>query len=107
LAIERVDQSVASRGALSNVRVITSSTCASVIVRGCPGRGSSISPSRRSASNRRRHFATVLRCTPRRAATSPVRNPSATSNTILDRCASACAVVNRRDHGSNAHARHR
>ena len=100
-AIERVDQCVASLGALSRVLVITSSTCASVTVRGRPGRGSSTRPSSRSASNRRRHFATVLRCTPRRSATSPVRSPSATSNTILDRCASACAVVNRRDHDSN------
>ena len=48
-----------------SVLVITSSTFASLIVRGCPGRGSSTSPSSRSASNRRRHFATVLRCTPK------------------------------------------
>ncbi len=82
-AIDRVDQCVASLGADSSVLVITSSTIASVIVRGCPGRGSSTRPSSRSASNRRRHFATVLRCTPSRAAIAPVRNPSATSNTIF------------------------
>ena len=74
-AIERVDQCVASLGVVSNVLVITSSTIASVIVRGCPGRGSSTRPSSRSASNRRRHFATVLRCTSRRAAISPLPQP--------------------------------
>ena len=46
-AIDRVDQCVASGGADSRVRTITSSTLASVIVRGGPGRGSSQSPSRR------------------------------------------------------------
>ena len=48
LAIERVDQCVASFGALSSVLVITASTCSSVIVRGRPGRGSSVSPSSRA-----------------------------------------------------------
>src|SRR3989304_3961181 len=40
LAMERVDQWVASEGLLSRVRVMTASTCASLILRGCPGRGS-------------------------------------------------------------------
>ena len=47
-AIDRVDQCVASFGVDSNVLTITSSTCASLIIRGRPGRGSSSSPSRRS-----------------------------------------------------------
>jgi hypothetical protein len=38
-AIDRVDQCVASFGVLSSVLVMTCSTCASLIVRGCPGRG--------------------------------------------------------------------
>jgi len=50
---------------------------------------------------RRRHLATVLRCTLRRWAISPVRSPSATSNTIRERSANARDVVNRRDHDSN------
>jgi len=43
-AIDRVDQSVASRGVDSNVAITTFSTCSSVIVRGRPGRGSSARP---------------------------------------------------------------
>ena len=43
-AIERVDQCVASLGVVSSVLTITSSTWSSVIVRGCPGRGSSSQP---------------------------------------------------------------
>lgn len=39
--------------------------------------GSSTSPSRRSTSKRRRHFATVSRCTRRSSATSPANDPSA------------------------------
>jgi hypothetical protein len=58
-AIDRVDQCVASRGVLSNVLTITSSTWASVIVLGRPGRGSSLSPSRRNSANRLRHLRTV------------------------------------------------
>jgi hypothetical protein len=48
---------------------------------------------RRSAANRRRQFATVLRWTPRRPATSPLVNPSPIANTIRDRCANALDVV--------------
>ena len=58
-AIDRVDQCVAPAGALSRVRTSTSSTTASVILRGGPGRGSSASPSRRRSANRRRHLLTV------------------------------------------------
>jgi hypothetical protein len=70
-AIDRVDQCVSCPGPRSSsVRVITSSTCSSVIVRGAPGRGSSGRPSSRAATNRDRHFATVARDTPSAAATS-------------------------------------
>ena len=41
---------------VSSVLTITSSTCSSVIVRGRPGRGSSISPSSRCSANRARHL---------------------------------------------------
>jgi hypothetical protein len=58
-ARERVDQCVAVFGVDSNVRTITSSTCASVTVRGRPGRGSSTSPSNRLIANRERHLRTV------------------------------------------------
>src|SRR5207253_9037071 len=43
-AMVRVDQCVPCGGVDSNVRVIRASTCASVILRGAPGRGSSASP---------------------------------------------------------------
>jgi hypothetical protein len=44
-ASSRLDQCVAPSGTSSSVRTTTSSTCASVMVRGTPGRGSSVSPS--------------------------------------------------------------
>jgi hypothetical protein len=101
LAIERVDQCVASFGVLSSVLVITASTCSSVIVRGRPGRGSSVNPSKRCSANRDRHLAAIARLIPSRAAISVFLRPSAASNTIRDRCASACALVLRRVHASN------
>jgi hypothetical protein len=58
-AIERVDHCVASVGVVSSVRTITSSTLASLIVRGRPGRGSSVKPSSRSSPKRLRHLRTV------------------------------------------------
>ena len=48
---------VRRRGAPACV-TITSSTCPSVSLRGCPGRGSSTSPSSRRATNRGRHLPT-------------------------------------------------
>ena len=48
----RFDQCVAPSGASSRVRITTSSAWASVMVRGTPGRGSSLSPSSRLARNR-------------------------------------------------------
>ena len=101
-AIERVDQCVASLGVVSSVLTITSSTLASVIVRGCPGRGSSVSPSKRCSANRLRHLRHRVALRPRVARRSRCcSSPSAASNTIRERSASACALVRRRDHDSN------
>jgi len=58
-AIVRVDQWVAAGGLLSSVRTITSSICASLSLRGCPGRDSSSSPSNPRSSNLRHHLLTV------------------------------------------------
>jgi hypothetical protein len=100
-AIDRVDQCVASLGVDSSVLVITSSTCASVTVRGLPGRGSSTSPSKRSTANRLRHLVTIARTTPTRSAISVFFSPSAANSTIRERCANACALIRRRAHASN------
>jgi hypothetical protein len=64
------------------VRTTTSSTWASVMVRGTPGRGSSLSPSGRLRKNRARHLLTVPRLTPSRAATARLAPPSAQASTI-------------------------
>jgi hypothetical protein len=101
LAIERVDQCVASRGVVSSVLTITSSTLSSVIVRGRPGRGSSTSPSRRCTTNRLRHLRAELTSIPNRAAISVLFRPSAALSTIRERVASACALVWRRDQRSS------
>ena len=76
--------------------MITFSTCSSVIVRGRPGRGSSLSPSSRSSRNRDRHLPAVAREIPSSAATALTGRPSAQASTIRDRSASACAVFRRR-----------
>jgi hypothetical protein len=89
LAIERVDQCVASLGVVSSVRTITSSTFSSVIVRGRPGRGSSSNPSSRCSPKRARHVAAVAREIPSRSAISVFFRPSHANNTIRERCASA------------------
>ena len=51
-AISRLDQCAAPSGTSSRLRTTTSSTWASVMVRGAPGRGSSPSPSSRRAQDR-------------------------------------------------------
>jgi hypothetical protein len=51
-ASSRLDQCMAPSGTSSKVRTTTSSTWASLMVRGTPGRGSSPSPSSRRARNR-------------------------------------------------------
>ncbi len=58
-AIVRVDQWVAAGGLLSSVRTITCSICASLSLRGCPGRGSSSKPSNPCSSNLCHHLQTV------------------------------------------------
>ena len=93
-ASSRLDQCVAPSGTSSRVRT-TSSTCASLIVRGTPGRGSSPSPSSRRARKRVRHFLTVVRLTPSRAATAILGPPSAQASTIRARSASPWAVFRR------------
>ena len=99
LAIDRVDQCVSPpAGACSSVAVMTCSTCSSLMSRGRPGRGSSVSPSSRLSRNRPRHFDTVSRETPSSAATPPIVPPSAQARMIRDLPASAWAVFLLRDH---------
>ena len=102
VAIDRVDQCVASFGVVSSVLTITSSTCASVTFRGRPGRGSSSSPRTDRPRTDHATYATVSRFTANRPATSVLfedHRPRPT--TIRRRNASACALVCRRDHDSN------
>ena len=90
LAIDRLDQCVSPfAGDSSSVLTITDSTCSSVIFRGAPGRGSSVSPSSRWATNRERHLATVSRATPSSAAISVFDPPRAHARMIRERCANA------------------
>src|SRR5438552_438050 len=92
----RVLQCVASRGLVSRVNVTTSSTRASLIVRGAPGRGSSSRPSSRLARNRLRHFPTVCFVNRRCRATRVFVSSAAHARITRARCASAWAVVGRR-----------
>jgi hypothetical protein len=57
--MSRVLQCVLFLGIDSSVWVTTCSTCASVIDRGAPGRGSSSNPSNRLTRKRSRHLQTV------------------------------------------------
>jgi len=98
LAIEVRDQCVASGGCCSSVATITSSTLSNRIEGGRPGRGSSISPSRRLLTNRRRHLPTVGWDTPNFAATALLDRPSPQARMIRDRNANACDDFARRDH---------
>ncbi len=86
---------MAPSGHSSRVRTATSSTSASLMVRGTPGRGSSPSPSSRLARKRARHLITVPRLTPSRADTAVLLRPSAQASTIRARSASPCAVLRR------------
>ena len=60
LFAEHRDQCVAFSGVDSSVATTTSSTCDAVTVAGRPGRGSSVSPSKRASRNRARHLLTVV-----------------------------------------------
>src|SRR5665809_88554 len=86
LAIERVDQCVASLGVSSSVLTITRSTSLSWIVRGLPGRGSSCSPSSRCSAKRLRHLPTVVRLHPSRAAMSLFDSPDAAAHDAAPKC---------------------
>jgi hypothetical protein len=99
--MDRVDQCVASAGVVSNVAVITASTCSSVTVRGRPGRGSSVKPSNRKAKNRDRHLRALLTAIPNSSAIAVFPNPSAAARTIRDRIANPFALFVRRDHATN------
>ena len=101
LAIDARDQCVAFIGVSSNVATTTCSTCSMLIEGGRPGRGSSTSPSRRSATNRRRHFPTVASAQFSCAATPLLSVPFAQESTILDRSANAWEDFARRDHRTN------
>lgn len=100
-AIDLRDHLDAALGWLSSVSTSTCSIRSSVIVRGAPGRGSSVKPSNRSLTNRARHLHTVCGHTPTSAATSLLDLPVAQHNTIRDRCASACEDFGRRAQRSN------
>ena len=95
-AIERSDQWVASAGRALSVRSITSATFSSAMVRGRPGRGSSESPSMRSATKRRRHLPTVCSLTPISAATALFVSPSAQRRIMRQRSESERATRWRR-----------
>src|SRR5438270_41663 len=95
-AISRLLQWVLLSGIDSSVWVMTSSTCASVMDRGAPGRGSSNSPSSRPTRKRSRHLQTVAPVTCNFFATTPLLHPSSHPSTILARIASAWADFGRR-----------
>src|SRR5262249_7375941 len=95
-AIDRVLQCVASAGVVSRVRVSTRSTCASVIVRGAPGRGSSRSPSSRRLRNRVRPLPTVCFVSRNSCATTVFVFPAAQPKMRRARWATAWAVFARR-----------
>ena len=97
-AMERVLQCVAPLGVDSRVLVRTCSTSASETLRGAPGRGSSVSPSRRCSRKRERHLPTVTRVAWRCSATAEFDHPSAASRTIRARLARPWAVLRRRAH---------
>src|SRR5581483_7431647 len=94
-AIRRVLQWVALVGRVSSVRVTTRSTSASVTVRGAPGRGSSVSPSSRRATNRLRHVPTVAAQTPSRSATALLEVSPAQARTIRARRARRWVLLGR------------
>jgi hypothetical protein len=73
----RVDQWVASAGVVSSVATSTCSIWVSVMVRAAPGRGSSVRPSSRRATNRDRYLVTVGRDTRSWVATPALLAPPA------------------------------
>jgi hypothetical protein len=68
--MDRVDQCVSLfGGCCSSVAAMTRSTRSSLIIRGRPGRGSSLSPSSRASRKRDRHLPAVVLDTPSSEAT--------------------------------------
>jgi len=84
---------VAATGLLSNVRVTASSTLASVMLRGVPGRESSAHPSIPCNLYLSLHFPAVEPVTPNCRAISRLLTPSAARSTIFDRMATRWAVL--------------
>src|SRR5215831_10316540 len=101
-AINRVLQWVAVAGIVSSVAVTTSVTLSSPILRGAPGRGSSLSPSIRLVANRARQVATVTRVVLNRLAIARFVMPLAASSTIDARIASPRDVFRRRARASSS-----
>jgi len=98
LAMERVDQWVASAGMDSSVSASTRSMSSSPSLRGVPGRDSSSRLSRPPSRKRRRHLPTVCSVAETCCAMAVLLSPSAASKTIRARMARACAVLRRRLH---------
>jgi hypothetical protein len=87
-----------------SVRVTSTSTCSSVIVRGAPGLGASARESVRPSRNRTRHLRTVSRDTPVRSATrvsGATPDSSAQASTIRARSARDCDAVRLRASASS------
>lgn len=95
-AISRVLQCVAFLGRDVSVLVTTSSTRSSVIRRGGPDRGASLSPCSRIVRKRSRHLQTVALDTPTRSATSSFDSPRLHCKTMFARSTSRCADFGRR-----------
>lgn len=92
----RVLQCVACLGRFSKVRVMTSSTLASVSLRGWPERGRSPKAPKPPVRKRSRQVPTVCPVTPSRAATAWLLRPAAHSRTMRARCAVRGSVLGRR-----------
>jgi hypothetical protein len=103
-AMPRELQCVLPTGSVSSVVVTTSATFCSVMVRGAPDRGSSRRPSKRFSAKRRRQVVTVTRVMPSRFAIARLLTPSAASNTISARMASARATLRRRSREASSTA---
>jgi hypothetical protein len=97
-AIDALDQCVALSGVSSRVATTISSTWSSVIVGTRPGRGSSVSPSRRFSIKRLRHLPTVSSWHPSFAAACLLSLPSAQDSIISARSAKICDDLVRRAH---------
>ena len=101
-AIDRVDQCVAPTGADSRVRTITSSTLASPMVRGAPGRGSVAEPVEAALGEPRTPLrGPSLDDTPAPRRSPCCNGPRPPANTMRQRNANACDDDGRRAHRSS------